>query len=800
MRQKNIVPNCAIRCAVVVSMLLMVGCSSPEEKSAEYYKQGMQSLDQGQLELAKEQLQNALKINDKQADAWYGLALIAEQTQDMKQLYRLLSQVVNIDPKHLQAQVKLGHLLLSAGQLDKAIAVADEAQALDAEDADVLGLRAALLLQLDDKAGAVEKARQALAKNERHVVALGVLATERAVAQDAEQALSYLEQALNIEPEDLKLLLMKARVLGAQQKLAEAEQTYRQLIKYYPDNKAVHRTLIGFLINHKRMADALAEFQAIADKPKATNAERMELVRFVASSQGMDAAIEQLQQLIANNSGNYELQFALVDLYGLTKAPAKAKEVLHAIAKQAGNDKDGLKAKGRLAAMKMAAGEQQEAQALVKEILRQDSRNEQGLLLKAGVEMQAGNIEQAIADLRSILLDSPDSARALLMLAQAHEREGSAALAREYYVKAFEAGQFRPALGGPYLNYLIRNKELERAAQVAEQVLRVTPKHIKTMQVLAQIRIQQGDFAAAQQMADAMRQVSGNEALAAQIEGTVQAQQRDYEQSIASFKQAYDASPNRLQPIVGLVYSYVQSGKLNEAKAFLDSVLRTNPDNLAASVLQGQLSLQMQNIEQAQRIFEGIIEKAPDQPVGYLHSARAALAQKNYDQADRVLTQGLEKVANKMQLQLLHLSVLQQQRRFDEAINVYEQLLQQRPDAVMFANNLASLLLEHKTDEASWQRAYELVKPFASSDVPQFKDTFGWASYKLNKIPDALQALKSAVKKLPEHHIVRYHLGMAYIASGDNEAGQLELNKALELAQGKPLEEVEQIKQALSAL
>jgi tetratricopeptide (TPR) repeat protein len=93
-----------------------------------------------------------------------------------------------------------------------------------------------------------------------------------------------------------------------------------------------------------------------------------------------------------------------------------------------------------------------------------------------------------------------------------------------------------------------------------------------------------------------------------------------------------------------------------------------------------------------------------------------------------------------------------------------------------------------------------LAKRFQRSDIPQFKDTLGWATYRIGKPGDAAQLLEDATKRLPDLPVFRYHLGMSYLAMKKPEAARKELEKALTLGEGKGFLEAEEAKKALKGL
>ena len=56
-------------------------------------------------------------------------------------------------------------------------------------------------------------------------------------------------------------------------------------------------------------------------------------------------------------------------------------------------------------------------------------------------------------------------------------------------------------------------------------------------------------------------------------------------------------------------------------------------------------------------------------------------------------------------------------------------MLARDPRNDVAANNLAMLLVTHRTDGASLERASKLTARFAESSNPAFLDTYGWVLY-----------------------------------------------------------------------
>jgi len=114
---------------------------------------------------------------------------------------------------------------------------------------------------------------------------------------------------------------------------------------------------------------------------------------------------------------------------------------------------------------------------------------------------------------------------------------------------------------------------------------------------------------------------------------------------------------------------------------------------------------------------------------------------------------------------------------------------------LIVANNLATLLADYRSDKASLDKAQALAASLRKSPIPQFKDTLGWVSYREGDYRSAVTLVEEAAADLPNLAVVRYHLGMSYLATGQTDKGVQQLKKALDLAPATGL--ADQIRAAL---
>jgi Flp pilus assembly protein TadD len=231
-----------------------------------------------------------------------------------------------------------------------------------------------------------------------------------------------------------------------------------------------------------------------------------------------------------------------------------------------------------------------------------------------------------------------------------------------------------------------------------------------------------------------------------------------------------------------MVGVYLQEKQIDKAEAAIKDALKTNPNDAEALVLLGSISLAKSDPKQAEASFQDAITKKPKDTIGYRALTDLYMRERRVDDALETVRSGLEQQPKDFALRLILAGILEQKGEFEAAISEYEAMLKDQPGSMIAANNLASLLADHRTDKASLDRASALAAVLAKSQVPQFKDTLGWVAYRRGDYSAAVPLLESAAQELPNVPSVRFHLGMSYLTAGDAAKASEQFTKARALA------------------
>ena len=218
------------------------------------------------------------------------------------------------------------------------------------------------------------------------------------------------------------------------------------------------------------------------------------------------------------------------------------------------------------------------ADKIIADVLAKDSRNVDALKLRASIRLGREQFEAAISDLREALNDQPRSTELMLMLASAYERSGAIELADKQFADAIKASKFNVAVGLGYVSFLRRHGGADRAYDFLTELANRWPNNVQVLSALAEAKLARQDWAGAQEIGETILRVSKARGIGDLILGVALSGEQKNDQSIAAFQDAVAADPSAAQPMAALVGALVRSNKTDKAVAFLQNVLKENPN------------------------------------------------------------------------------------------------------------------------------------------------------------------------------------------------------------------------------
>ena len=413
---------------------------------ADYY------LGTGRRTDAVDVLHRILAMKDGFASATTRLAAIEFSSGHKANGYKLLQDVLTLNPKHVPALAVKTRLLLSEARNDEAlktITLAVNADPKEPEAHILLGKVHMARLELDDARAAFNEAMKLGSHNVEPQVELAKLHLERG---EVGTAIEFVEQAIETDPDNLDAQLTLAQGLIAQSESLRARAILKTLLVKFPNAPQVH-DMVGTL--------ALA-----------TN-----------DVKGARAAWE---RALAIDPGNIDALGGIAALYSAAKKPAEASALIEArLAKQP--ERPGLLLLA--GKVRMASGDLKGAEAALKHLVEVDPQNLQGYAFLGQIFVGQKRIADAKAEYTAVIRQRPRSVPAYTMMGLLCEAENDVPGAIAWYQKAVQIEWRAAAVAANNLAWLYTTQDtnLDIALQLAESATGAMPSQAEFFDTLGWI-------------------------------------------------------------------------------------------------------------------------------------------------------------------------------------------------------------------------------------------------------------------------------------------------------------------------
>src|SRR5262245_6309722 len=101
---------------VLIAAFILGACTTPEKAKAQHVARGQALLKEKKFQEAALEFRNAVQIDEKLADAHWGLAKAYEGLQRYQEAFEEMKQVVELDANNLDVRVNLGNYYLMGGK------------------------------------------------------------------------------------------------------------------------------------------------------------------------------------------------------------------------------------------------------------------------------------------------------------------------------------------------------------------------------------------------------------------------------------------------------------------------------------------------------------------------------------------------------------------------------------------------------------------------------------------------------------------------------------------------------------
>lgn len=784
-----------------------VACSNPEKAKAEHVQRGETYLTEKKFQEASLEFRNAVQIDDKLAQAHWGLARAYEGMEQYAQAFEELRRTIALDENNLDARVRLGNYYILAYQRERKDELRTEAERLyqhvlqkDPNHIEGHILKGTVLYAFGKREEAFAAISRAVELNPQRIESLMSLALFHRQVGEPSKAEEVYKRALSINDRSALAHLEYAKFFVSQNRLDMAEAEFRRAVEVEPQSRDARRTLASFYLVNKQFDRAEEAFKALAELDRDRPEGRAVLADFYASVGRYDEAAGLYQQIISSSPdyarGRHRLAELMLQRGDQAGALAQVEEALQKNA----NDREGLILRARL---RLNQDRPKEAIEDLKQVLKIEPRDQAGLYFMAEASFRAGQMEQSRIYAGDLEKFYPDYLPAKLMQVQINlaggDAQGAQRLASDLLARLDKSTP--DARNSPQLLNELRSKTLTARATT----------HLQSQpQNLAAAR---ADFTQARDLMPNAPSSHVNLAAVSLAERKADEAAEHYERALSIDAASFDA-------LNGLINLYAGQGRFDQAHTRVDQAIAARPNTASLYFLksviygkQGGLAEMQGNGEEMKQYAqqaETVLRRTLELDAGFAPALNALgslyIKMGRLDEAVAEFSRMSEKRPDDPTPFMLIGMVKDAQKKYDDSTEAYKRALTINADSSFAANNLAWNYAEYgkgNLDEAV-RLAQGVVQKFPQE--PGYADTLGWVYYKKGLHAAAVEQLQKAVRQTTargaDSALYRYHLGLSLAAMGRKPEARQQLQQALNSTKGGKLspENEQEARRALASL
>lgn len=259
----------------------------------------------GDTKVAKESVEEAIKLlKENPGELAKAYILRGKIVEGLDAKLENFEAAVKADPDNVQAVQGRAILFLEKGENEKAMA--DLSALLKKDDKNLVVLEAisevlAKLKKYDEALSYVEKV---ITLDPALPAGYILRARLHALKDDDKKALADLDKALELDPRNLLGLLMRSQVHASMENRDKAKQDLDLLLRLQPELPPAVLLRSMLAAQNKKFADAIADIKLLLHSDPKNEEYRLQLAMYLVADKRPRKAIEMLDNIIANNEKN----------------------------------------------------------------------------------------------------------------------------------------------------------------------------------------------------------------------------------------------------------------------------------------------------------------------------------------------------------------------------------------------------------------------------------------------------------------------------------------------------------------
>ena len=499
----------------ILAFGVLSACDTSEERAEKHFQSALVLLEKGDVERAIVEFRNVFKLNKQHRGARGAYAKMLRERGNVRAAMDQYLRLVEQYPDDLDGQRAVAEIYAEIGNwpaIERHLAVI-----LEKEPNDEIArpLKVIFDYQIAIADGETQSAEDAVklavemqAELPDHLLLRQVVIDDHIRNANFRAALTELDDAIKIAPENRALYAVRLSVLSELKDPFAIETQLKDMIIRFPDDSTPRATLVRWYVSQSQLDEAEAYLRDAISPTDTDTANEIALLQFLTELRGRDVALAEVSKIIAEGTDApvfFALQAGLeFEAGNLDVAIGQMQDVLENLPPS----EESHRIKTALAQMLLRTGNSVGARAAVEEILAEDAGHVEALKLKAGWQIDDDQVGDAILALRGALDSAPRDPGILTLMARAYDRDGSQELVGEMLSLAVEASNRAPSESLRYTKYLINQEKYSTAEDILIASLLLAPGNLEILSELGGIYLATEDWPRAEQVVATIRRLS----------------------------------------------------------------------------------------------------------------------------------------------------------------------------------------------------------------------------------------------------------------------------------------------------
>lgn len=516
-----------------------------------------------------------------------------------------------------------------------------------------------------------------------------------------QEAEKFVAEILAADPKYIEGYILKASVFSAQNKSEkEVTDVLQQAIALDDKRVESYLSLARFYMKLNKAAEAENTIKKAISVNEKSPLGYLEYGRFYAFSQRPNEAETQFKKAVEVDGTNLEAREALAGFYVVQRDFGKAEQAYKDLAKAQDNSPEGLmqlanfysllgkqddaisvlqsilkdspeyvRARYRLGELHLERKENDKAKEQIEKLLYLNDTDAQALLLHARLNLQENKAEDSIKDLEEILKKQPAQKDALFYMTQARLALGQVAEARAFIgdLDRYHAGYLPAKLLKIQASFAANenDKALQQSNELIDALRSPAPNFETSAQDIQQLRVR-----------------------ALSMRGQAYLALGKVTEARADLQEVLKLSPNSSSALTNSAKVEFATKNYPEALNLYEKAFAADAKNFdALSGIVAVLKAQNQ-FAQAQDRIDKVLSANTDQKdlVASLHYLKADvyITEKNTAAAQDELQKAMQADENYLPAYSTYAALLVEQNQIDSAIEQYQKVVEKKPSAAIY--------------------------------------------------------------------------------------------------------------------